>query len=469
MPLNPPLGRFDAGAVLGTGGTSVVYEVRDPRREGEALALKVLREELALSPDERRRFIDEAARIGRVRHPALVRLAEAGELPDGRPYLLMPRLTGGTLAARLERGPLAVPEALHIAKILASAVSAVHAAGMVHRDIKPENVALEATGPVLLDFGIARELAAGTGTTTSRGHVRGTPAYMAPERFFGAPATVASDVYELGVVVSMMLTGRLPWSDDAQAAERLHPRSPEGPGVSRQLAQVVLRALSTRPEVRPASAEELARELEAAVADGAPRARPGERAERTTADLPSLEGPASPPARPSSSPVEQTATSAPPRDTTRVRSPRVLWGALAAVGAFAVSAGLVATSRPAPSKAPTSLALRETVGPVDRARASVDAEGPATVSSASALWRAERLAASARAQLLAARPASPPASTPRGAAPGAAFAGSVEEPRAVLPTGAPADDRGGVRPLPGSPDANPAPKRRAEEFYEDRR
>ncbi len=273
------LGRFAVCAVLGTGGSSVVYDVTDDA-PGKHYALKVLRDDLVLSDVERRRFLDEAARMRRVEHPALVPLVEAGELPDGRPYLLMPRISGETLARRVARGALAPEEAVRHVCTLADGLAALHAAGMVHRDVKPENVVVQ-DRPMLLDFGIAREIEAASSTTTARGHVRGTPAYMAPERFFGAPASVSSDVYELGVVFYIMLTGKLPWSAEAYAAERLNPPSPEAAGVSRALSVVCLRALCTRPEMRPESAQDFAAAVRAAAEEPALEGR-------TTADLPMI-------------------------------------------------------------------------------------------------------------------------------------------------------------------------------------
>lgn len=270
--------RFEPLRVLGEGGSGIVYEVRIRSGLGggaSTLALKVLRAELAPSERERRRFLAEAERMQRLDAPGLVPLLESGLLPDGRPYLAMPLLDGETLAERLKRGPLPASLAARYFAVLASAVHALHAAGMVHRDVKPENVILVDDSPVLLDFGIARDIDDGTTTTTAEGRVRGTPAYMAPERFFGAPASVRSDVYELGVVLYMMLVGRLPWGSEKNVSDRLNPANPRDAGadVSRGLATVILRALSTRPEVRPATALDLAREVAAAAKESAAPSR----------------------------------------------------------------------------------------------------------------------------------------------------------------------------------------------------
>lgn len=270
--------RFEPLRVLGEGGSGIVYEVRIRPGMGagpSTLALKVLRAELAPSERERRRFLAEAERMQRLDAPGLVPLLESGLLPDGRPYLAMPLLDGETLAERLKRGPLPAAIAARYFAVLASAVHALHAAGMVHRDVKPENVILVNDSPVLLDFGIARDIDDGTTTTTAEGRVRGTPAYMAPERFFGAPASVRSDVYELGVVLYMMLVGRLPWGSEKNVTDRLNPANPRDAGadVSRSLATVILRALSTRPEVRPATALDLASDVAAAAKESAAPSR----------------------------------------------------------------------------------------------------------------------------------------------------------------------------------------------------
>jgi serine/threonine protein kinase len=242
---------------LGKGGSGTVYAASSPKFF--EVALKVLREDLALSDRERRRFFDEVERMRRVSHPSLVCLVDAGVLPDGRPYLCMPLLRGETVAARVERGRLPVDVALSYFGSLAEGVAAMHDAGLVHRDIKPENVFLTEGLAVLLDFGIAREIEQPATTTTRAGGMRGTPAYMAPERFFGTTANIASDVYELAVVFYAMLVGALPW--DAEAAEaRLNPRPPGDRGVRLPptLSKTLMRALSTRPDARPGSAHAFA-------------------------------------------------------------------------------------------------------------------------------------------------------------------------------------------------------------------
>ncbi|MEP7122498.1 MAG: serine/threonine-protein kinase [Byssovorax sp.] len=258
-PPDPPalpasLGEFTIVGPLGEGGSGVVYAVT---RAGAALALKVLRPDLELSAREMKAFLAEAERMRRVAHPSLVPVIDAGTLPDGRPFLAMPHLRGESLAQRLTRGALPALHALALFDGLAGAVAALHAAGLVHRDIKPENIFLLEGGErlVLLDLGIAREIDAPASTTTQAGMVRGTPAYMAPERFFGSPASVGTDLYELAVVLYLMLVGRLPWDSVHDAKGRMFPRRPADAGVQipEPLAQALIDALSTNADLRPAS------------------------------------------------------------------------------------------------------------------------------------------------------------------------------------------------------------------------
>src|SRR5690348_14473918 len=181
-------------------------------------------------------------------HPSVVKVLAVGTLPDGRPYLAMERLDGETLASVIARGALALDRALDMFGELASAVGALHEQGLVHRDLKPENVFIVAgRHAVLLDFGIAKDLAAPASTTTQEGNVRGTPAYMAPERFFGQPAGLATDVYELALVLYVMLAGRLPWDEIADPEARLQPRPlTDLAEVPEALDIEIRRALSTR-------------------------------------------------------------------------------------------------------------------------------------------------------------------------------------------------------------------------------
>ncbi len=254
------LGAFAILGVLGRGGSGIVYAAES---NGQRVALKVLRDDLLATERDRERFLNEAALLQTIEHAHVVKIVGTGTLPDGRPFLAMELLDGETLAVRVARGPLALGEALALFAQLADAVATLHDRKLVHRDIKPENVVVETGRAVLLDFGIAKPESAAASTITQDGAVRGTPAYMAPERFFGAPATVASDVYELAVTLYVMVTARLPWDSAADPAARLNPPRPSELGFPLPAAveTAIAAALSSRAETRPASARELAKRV----------------------------------------------------------------------------------------------------------------------------------------------------------------------------------------------------------------
>lgn len=271
------VGDFRIEGILGQGGSGIVYDAHwGPRR----VALKVLHPSLVGTGRERSQFLGEAQRLQQITHPSVVKVFAVGELPDGRPYLAMERLEGETLAAVILRGALSTTLALALFDELAHAVAALHAQGLVHRDLKPENVFIVGgRHAVLLDFGIAKDLASPASTTTQEGNVRGTPAYMAPERFFGQPAGIATDVYELALVLYAMLAGRLPWDSSTDPEARLAPRPIEG--IAEPLDTEIRRALSTRAQNRPSSAAALLEAIRAS-ADATPedagetaRMRPG--------------------------------------------------------------------------------------------------------------------------------------------------------------------------------------------------
>lgn len=256
------LGDYVVEGVLGEGGGGIVYAASGP--DG-AVALKVTHDDRELTGRDRDRYLAEAEMMRRVDHDAIVDVLDAGLLPDGRPYVAMPRLEGQTLAERITAcGPLTLDVALDLFDQLADATMALHGCGLLHRDLKAENVFLLPGGRLkLLDFGIAKDQRASQVHTTT-GLVRGTPATMAPERFFGEPASEQSDVYELAVVFYVMVAGKLPWAgDETDVRARaypvpLHQARPEIPAA---VGCALMAALATRPEPRPCSPVALATAL----------------------------------------------------------------------------------------------------------------------------------------------------------------------------------------------------------------
>ena len=195
-------GRYELGALLGTGASAVVRRASD-RVSGRTFAVKLFH--AGASAHDRRRQQREMRALATLHHPGLVALHDGG-VEDGRPFIVTDLVEGPTLAERLEAGPLDPDEVLRLGARLADALAHVHRGGIVHRDLKPANVLLGADGPRLADFGIARAL---DGTAvTGTGYVVGTAAYLAPEQVRGEWVGPEADVYALGLVLLEALTGR---------------------------------------------------------------------------------------------------------------------------------------------------------------------------------------------------------------------------------------------------------------------
>ena len=219
-------GRYRMEALLATGGMGEVWAARDLLLD-RAVAVKVLGGALAGDGRAAERLRREARAAARLEHHSIARVLDLGE-QDGRPYLVMELLEGESLAARIDRaGAMAPREASRVVAAVADALEAAHRAGVVHRDVKPGNVFLTSDGEVkVLDFGIAS--AAGEAALTT-GEMLGTPAYLAPERVLGHPATAAADIYALGVVLYELVAGRRPFdngSDIEVAMAHVHAHPP---------------------------------------------------------------------------------------------------------------------------------------------------------------------------------------------------------------------------------------------------
>ncbi len=251
---------------VGRGGMGAVYEVTHadlPRR----LALKLILESQA-DDDALQRFECEAQLLGQVRHRNVLVVHAYGRSARG-PYLVTDLVEGESLRQRLFDGPLEAREAARIVRDLADAMAAVHAKGILHRDIKPDNVLLQPDGtPVLLDFGLAREL--GAQRLTMSGQIVGTPAYMAPEQAAGV-TDERTDIYGLGAVLFALLAGRSPFEGTNHVriltmVMSEEPRWPseddEHPGVPQELEAVCRVAMSKDPEQRHATARDLRDDLD---------------------------------------------------------------------------------------------------------------------------------------------------------------------------------------------------------------
>jgi eukaryotic-like serine/threonine-protein kinase len=265
-------GRYRLERPLGVGGMASVYAALDAELD-RPVAVKVLAEQLARDAGLRERFVREARLAGRLSHPNVVSVYDAGE-QDGLPYIVMEYVDGETLADVLRRrGRVPPDEATALARQSCRGLEHAHAAGLVHRDIKPQNLLLGRDGTLkIADFGIARTAEATRLTQT--GTVLGSAAYLSPEQAVGEEVTPAADLYALGVVLYELLSGRPPYEFTSladlaakQDAGAITPLGELVPDVPSALEDVVMRCLARNPAYRPASAGALARELQSAVAE----------------------------------------------------------------------------------------------------------------------------------------------------------------------------------------------------------
>ena len=263
------LGDYELVGRLGEGGMGTVYLARDPA--GVQVAVKVIRADLAPDDEFRRRFRSEVARARQV--PPLCTAEVLDADPDHeQPYLVVEYVDGPTLADVVdERGPLTASNLHSVAIGVATALTAIHGAGVIHRDLKPRNVLLAPGSPKVIDFGIARATEATSGNT-SPDQMVGTVAYMAPERFgleADSPLTPAADVFAWGGVVAYAGTGRTPFAADSPpaTAARILTQPPDLTGLHGPLRDLVARALHKDPADRPS-----ARELLDLLLDGPQRA-----------------------------------------------------------------------------------------------------------------------------------------------------------------------------------------------------
>ncbi len=211
------LGAYEVLAPLGSGGMGEVYRACDTKL-GRGVALKILPDAFASDPERLARFEREAKTLASLNHP---HIAQIFGLEDGGRALVMELVEGEDLAQRISRGPIALDEALPIARQIAEALEAAHEHGIVHRDLKPANVKVSADGTVkVLDFGLAKAVAddavpadlslSPTFTEATRaGVILGTVGYMSPEQARGKPVDKRADIWAFGVVLFEMLTGRM--------------------------------------------------------------------------------------------------------------------------------------------------------------------------------------------------------------------------------------------------------------------
>ncbi|MBL8797435.1 MAG: protein kinase [Planctomycetia bacterium] len=282
----PIIAGYEMIRELGRGGMGVVYQAKQTALD-RVVALKMIRAGVHAGGEERLRFRIEAEAVARLRHANIVQVYEVGEA-DGRPYIALEYLDGGSLETKLENQPLKPRDAAQLLAVVARGMHAAHLRGIVHRDLKPANILLAADGtPKIADFGLAKKLDAVRQTQT--GVVMGTPSHMSPEQARGAQEIgPATDVYGLGAILYEMLTGRPPF-DGGNSVETLLQvmhRDPDRPSsirphLPRDLETICLKCLEKQPEKRYLTALELAEDLERFLRHEPIQARPIRWPERT--------------------------------------------------------------------------------------------------------------------------------------------------------------------------------------------
>ncbi|MCX8556018.1 serine/threonine-protein kinase [Mycobacterium sp. SMC-16] len=350
--------RYQLRGTLGHGGMAEVRDAWDAQLQ-RPVAVKLLHAPLSAQPDFRRRFEVEARAAAGLNHPHVVAVHDYGE-QDGTPYIVMERLPGRTLADAIAAGPLPLPQVRSVLDDVLSALAMAHAAGILHRDIKPGNILLADSGAAkIADFGIAKSAES---SHTTAGQVVGTMGYLSADRLSGHPATVADDLYAVGVVGYEALTGRRPFPQDnlvalARAVSEGHPVPLRvlRPDVDPALAVVVERAMARDPRVRFGGADEMRAALHGAVPAGRP------------------------PTLVLGQPLPDPTTSLLPVAAPRRRSRLLLWGAAAIVVLVTVVAVIVdaasrpstpapvGTSTPEPTPTSTSAPVSTPPQPVDDA------------------------------------------------------------------------------------------------------
>ena len=259
-------GRFRIEREIGTGGMGTVYLATHLGLE-RPVAVKIIRREFAGDADVADRFLREARTMAKLRHPNAAMIFDAGNLPDGRHFIVMEFVEGETLSQALARqGRFSATEAVNIATQICDVLEEAHRLGIVHRDLKPSNILLGKRGVCVLDFGVAKVLASSaeathTHASTGSGQIVGTPRYMSPEQCLGQRVGARSDLYSLGILLYEMLAGRPPFVDPLQSALLVKQATAPAPplprlrqDIPRPLALAVHSLLAKRPDDRPRTA-----------------------------------------------------------------------------------------------------------------------------------------------------------------------------------------------------------------------
>lgn len=254
---------------LGRGGVGMVYLALDRKLHDKPVVIKVLLEKSLQNSWVVQKFQQEKEALARVDHPGVVGILDTGEIPGGKPYLVMQFVDGVTMRSQINPEGIPLERAADLMKQMGRALSAAHGKGIFHRDLKPENIMLQSYGGSeeqvkIIDFGIAKLKDSIIAPSSVPGATAGTVSYMAPEQLSGRPVSAAVDIYAMGAIAYELVTGRKPFNPETgfellemqRAGVRVKP-SDLRPSLSEEACQVIMRALSFDPKQRFQSAREL--------------------------------------------------------------------------------------------------------------------------------------------------------------------------------------------------------------------
>src|ERR1041385_229925 len=272
-------GRYLIKRKLGHGGFGVVYLAADEKMMSRPVVVKALLDATIRNEWSIRKFKQEMEALARIDHPSVVGVLDTGQLPDGKPYIVMQYVNGSSLRILMTQGGMDFVPAANIIRQIGRALSAAHERGVLHRDLKPENIMVQTLGDgenqvKVIDFGIAKVKNSVVSLSTTGDPFAGTIAYMSPEQLSHGPVSPASDVYCFAVIAYEMLTGRRPMNPDSafqllelqRAGVKVTP-SDLRPSLSQAATLAILKALSFEPKDRYQRAREFGDALSSALID----------------------------------------------------------------------------------------------------------------------------------------------------------------------------------------------------------
>lgn len=273
-------GRYLIQHEIKRGGMGVVYLALDQQLHSRPVVIKVLLDEAFQSEYVVQKFRQEVEALSRVDHPGIVGIIDAGELQNGKPFIIMQYVDGVTLRSAISPEGMNLERIAELLKQIGRALAAAHNRGILHRDLKPDNIMMQDLGHgeeqvKIIDFGIAKVKDSVIAPSTSLNLSPGTVAYMAPEQLNGRPITAATDIFALGAVTYEMVTGRKPFNPETgfellqmqQTGVRVKPADLR-PSLPIKAQEVILKALSFNPVDRYSAPREFADSFAGAIAEG---------------------------------------------------------------------------------------------------------------------------------------------------------------------------------------------------------